>query len=69
VTLPIARLPDLIREARIRTNVTQKQLARLSGVSQTSISRYEEGQRVPTTAQAEAMLTALGYRLTISIAE
>src|SRR4051812_10256655 len=51
----------LLRVAREGTGLTQKDLARESGVAQGSISRYEKGLQTPTPSQLQALADALGF--------
>lgn len=44
---------------RRERNLTQKQLAELSGIDQAEISRIERGQANPTTATVSALTRAL----------
>lgn len=47
-------------ERRLEQNLTQKQLAELSGVDQAEISRIERGQGNPTTTTLGALTRVLG---------
>jgi len=48
-----------LRKLRARTGVSQAQLARLTGVSRSTVSAYESGHRTPSPAIAERILTEL----------
>jgi len=48
-----------LAELRRRANLSQDELARLSGMSQTSICRYESGLRQPTARAVAALAMAL----------
>jgi XRE family transcriptional regulator, regulator of sulfur utilization len=50
-------------ERRLEQNLTQKQLAELSGIDQAEISRIERGQGNPTTTTLGALTKALGADL------
>jgi XRE family transcriptional regulator, regulator of sulfur utilization len=50
-------------ERRLEQNLTQKQLAELSGIDQAEISRIERGQGNPTTTTLGALTKALGVDL------
>lgn len=53
-------------EARINSNMTQKELAVKSGVRQSNISRIENGTCSPTVATLQALAEGLGKQLVIS---
>lgn len=48
---------------RLDADVTQKELAARSGISQADISRYERGLGNPTRATIDALAVALGAHL------
>ncbi len=52
-------------EARIARNITQEQLAELSGVRQSNISRIENGSCSPTVATLEQLAEGMGKKLKI----
>ena len=55
-----------IKEARQKAGLTQKQLAKIAGVAEITVSQYERGKRTPTIDQLEKIAGALGvpaYRL------
>jgi DNA-binding XRE family transcriptional regulator len=52
-----------VRELRKQYNLTQKQLAGVSGITQGEISRIERGQTNPTTTTLAALLAPLNARL------
>ena len=54
---------ELLREARARKNVTQKDLADRAGTTQASIARWEGGKESLTVHQLDKMLRALGLEL------
>jgi transcriptional regulator with XRE-family HTH domain len=56
---------SLLREARERAGLTQKELAERSGVAQSTISAYESGKREPGVDALSKLLDAAGYELTV----
>ena len=56
---------DEIKRIRKAKGLTQRQLAKISGISNASISRWESGQNEPTYFDAECLINALGCRLEI----
>ena len=44
-------------------NITQRELAEKSGLTEASISRYFNGERSPNIKNAEKMASALGLRI------
>ena len=46
-------------------NITQKELAEKSGLTESSISRYFNGERSPVLKNAEKMASALGLRIAL----
>lgn len=53
----------MIREARLRADLTQAQLAERSGTSQATLSAYEAGRKVPSAETLGRVLAASGARL------
>ena len=53
-------------EARIKSNMTQKELSEKSGIRQSNISRIENGTCSPTIATLQALANGLGKELVIS---
>jgi transcriptional regulator with XRE-family HTH domain len=53
----------LLREARNRAGLSQRDLARRAGTAQSVIARIERGQTSPTWATLERLLAAAGLRL------
>ena len=51
--------------ARIESNMTQKQLAEMSGIRQSNISRIESGSCSPTIATLQKLALAMGKKLHI----
>ena len=57
---------DLVISARNAANLTQKQLAQRSGVSQANISKIENGNYHPSLSTLKRIADALGKRLVVS---
>ncbi len=57
----------LIRDARLRAELTQVQLARRAGVTQSVISTYENGRREPSLAALQRLLLAAGFVTAIDL--
>lgn len=64
----MARIGDLIRDARLAAGLTQLELAERAGTSQPALTRYERGAVLPTLPTLERVLSACGRRLLISAA-
>jgi predicted nucleotidyltransferase len=60
---------DEIRQARIRSGLTQDELARGSGVRQPNIAAYENGKRVPSAQMLARLLAAASPRPSRVLAE
>lgn len=52
-----------IKEECEAQNISQKNLAEKSGLTEASISRYFSGQRTPNMKNIEAMAKALGFKI------
>ena len=52
-------------EARIRRDLTQKQLSELTGIAQADISRLENGSANPSLATLRKLAKGMGMRLKI----
>ena len=61
-----AEVRDLVISARSAANLTQKQLAQRSGVSQSNISKIENGNYQPSFSTLKRIAGALGKRLVVS---
>lgn len=59
---------DLLREARLRTGLTQRELARRAGTSQPAIARWESGEVVPSFERLRELIRACGLELTVGLA-
>jgi transcriptional regulator with XRE-family HTH domain len=57
----------LVREARQRSGISQRSLARRAGTSQAAISRIERGLEQPTFERLEQILAGLGWRPALSL--
>ena len=53
----------ILREARLRTGITQRELARRAGTSQSVVARIEQGRSDPSTATLARLLAAAGFEL------
>ena len=62
----MARLGDLLAEARARRGVSQRSLARRAGTTQAAISRIESGRESPSFERFEQLLLVLGERPVLS---
>ena len=61
-----AEVRDLVISTRNAANLTQKQLAQRSGVSQANISKIENGNYHPSLSTLKRIADALGKRLVVS---
>lgn len=52
-----------MRDARLRSGLSQRSLARRAGTSQAAISRIERGLEQPTIERLEQILAGLGWKL------
>lgn len=50
-----------LKEALMQKNMTQSELARLTGLTEVTIHRYVTGQREPSLTNLIRVLMALGY--------
>ncbi len=60
----MSRLGDLIHLERTRRNLTYKQVARMSGVSDKYLQEVEEGRRIIADVQAQRILKNMGMTQT-----
>ena len=58
----------LLREARMRAGLSQRDLAKKAGTAQSVIARIERGQTSPTLETLERLLAAAGVELHASLA-
>jgi uncharacterized protein len=56
----------LIRDARARRGLSQRELARRAGTSQAMIARYERGRVKPSLETLERLISSCGERLDVS---
>jgi transcriptional regulator with XRE-family HTH domain len=59
---------ELLKEARNRAGLTQRELARRAGTSQAMVARIERGQQSPSVATLERLVRACGLELRIETA-
>jgi transcriptional regulator with XRE-family HTH domain len=59
---------DLLRAARLRAGLTQDELARASGRSQSAIARWESGRVDPSLETLRELIRACRLELTIGLA-
>jgi predicted nucleotidyltransferase/DNA-binding XRE family transcriptional regulator len=57
----------LLREARYRAGLTQAELARRAGVTQSVISAYESGRRQPALSTLAVLIEATGLELSLGL--
>ncbi len=55
----------VLRSARERAGLSQRQLAERAGTSQATLSAYEHGRKQPSVATFERLLAAAGVALTV----
>lgn len=60
---------DLVISTRDKANLTQKQLAERSGLTQANISNIEKGSTRPTIDSLKKIADAMGLRLAIHFAD
>ena len=58
---------DLIVEARKRANLTQRELAKRAGTTQSSIARWESGRSEPSFANVIRLLRLCGFVLDVHL--
>jgi transcriptional regulator with XRE-family HTH domain len=59
---------DLIREARLRAGLTQRELATRAKTSQPAVARWESGDVVPSFERLRELIRACGLELTFGLA-
>ena len=57
----------LLHEARLRSGLSQSELARRAGVAQSVISVYESGRRQPAMTTLASLIGAAGHELMIDL--
>lgn len=60
---------DLVREARRRAGLTQRQLAELAGTTQSAIARLETGRTSPSFETVLALVRHCGFDLDVMLVE
>jgi transcriptional regulator with XRE-family HTH domain len=60
---------DLVREARKRAGLTQRELAERAGTTQSAIARLESGRTKPTFDNVLRLLRLCGMDLNVSLVE
>jgi uncharacterized protein len=58
-----------LRDARTRAGLTQSELARRAGVTQSVISAYESGHRQPSLPTLSGLVAAAGFELRLQLAD
>jgi transcriptional regulator with XRE-family HTH domain len=58
---------SLILDARIRTGLTQRELARRAHTSASAINAYESGRRNPTVSKLQEILLAAGFDIRVRL--
>lgn len=61
------QIQDMLVKARIAAKLTQNELAKLSGVRQSNISRIENGTCLPKLETLAVLAKAMGKKLKIEI--
>lgn len=56
-----------VREARRRAGVTQRELARLVGTTQSAIARIEAGATEPSFTRVAGLIRACGFELRVAL--
>lgn len=59
---------DLVRSARARRRLSQRELAKLANVPQSTVANVETGGRQPSVVMLERLLAAAGFRLETKLA-
>ena len=59
---------ELVREARRRAGLTQRELAERAETTQSAIARLESGRTSPSFEQVERLLKLCGFSMIVSLA-
>ena len=59
---------DLLREARLRAGLSQRELAKRAQTSQSAIARWESGAVAPSFERLRELIRACGLELTYGLA-
>jgi transcriptional regulator with XRE-family HTH domain len=63
----VSQAAAVIKQARERSGISQRELARRAGTTQAAISRVERGLEEPTVERLEQILAGLGWRPRIEL--
>ena len=63
----MSQAAEIVRNARERSRISQRELARRAGTTQAAISRIERGVEEPTLERLEQILAGLGWRAGIEL--
>lgn len=63
----MAAAGSLLRDARQRAGLSQVELARRAGVTQSVVSAYESGARQPSMPTLERLIAAAGFELDLGL--
>lgn len=66
---PYTEIQEMIVNERKKQKITQKELARITGLSQSNISNIENGSTRPTIDSLQKIAEAFGRKLHISFEE
>lgn len=58
---------EIVRNARLRSRLSQRRLARRAGTSQAAISRIERGLEEPSLERLQQILAGLGWKLRLEL--
>lgn len=58
---------DLVREARKRAGLTQRELAERAGTTQSAIARFESGRTSPSFDSVLRLIRLCGFRLDVAL--
>jgi DNA-binding XRE family transcriptional regulator len=64
---PMYELKSALRDARIKGELTQVEIAKKAGTTQSAIARFESGRTAPTLAFMQRLAEALGKRLEVRV--
>ncbi len=67
IVIDIRNYPSLLRLARTRAGLTQRELARRAGTSQPAIARLERGQTSPTLATVARLAAVAGFDVMLEL--
>ncbi|HET6794716.1 MAG TPA: helix-turn-helix domain-containing protein [Acidimicrobiales bacterium] len=62
-----AEAGQLLRDARLRAGLSQVELARRAGITQSVVSAYESGSRQPSLPTLERLVRATGHELDVKV--